>query len=90
MHLLPGVAPVKEWKLLTFSNDSVGEFFNKYFVCFKLNMESPEGIEFAKQNPVSSYPTFMFFDQYGKKITEQKGYREPDNFLEIGKVDNFP
>lgn len=82
--------PCKKMDASTFSNDSVGDFFNKYFVCFKIDMESPAGLEFGKQNPVGSYPTFMFFDSDGKKISEQKGYRDPADFLKLGKAIVFP
>jgi len=82
--------PCKKMDANTFSNNEVGEFFNKHFVCYKLDMESPEGRKFGMQYPVGSYPTFLFFDEKINKIAEFKGYRDAVNFLAIAKDIVFP
>ena len=34
-------------------------YFDKYFVCFKIDAEKGEGVEFAKKYDVHAYPTFL-------------------------------
>ena len=34
-------------------------YFDKYFVCFKIDAEKGEGVEFAKKYNVHAYPTFL-------------------------------
>jgi len=36
-------------------------FFDKHFVCFKIDAEKGEGVEFAKKYDVRAYPTFLMF-----------------------------
>lgn len=41
-------------------------FFNKHFVCFKIDAEKGEGVAFAKQYDVHAYPTFLVFTNEGE------------------------
>lgn len=51
-----------------FPQKEVGDFFNKNFVAFKLNMEKGEGKAFAKKYKVRSYPTLLYFNSAGKMV----------------------
>jgi Highly conserved protein containing a thioredoxin domain len=36
-------------------------YFDKHFVCFKIDAEKGDGVEFAKKYDVHAYPTFLMF-----------------------------
>ena len=42
-----------------FTLEAAGDYFNKNFVCVKVDMEKGEGIELAKRFNVKSFPTFF-------------------------------
>lgn len=77
--------PCKMMNSKVFKDTAVGNFYNKYFVCYKLDMESDEGVIFGKKFPVEAYPTFLFFDDSAKLIKKKVGYTEASLFLEFGK-----
>lgn len=77
--------PCKLMSSKVFKDTAVGNFFNKYFINYKLDMESPEGITFGKEFPVEAYPTFLFFDDSAKFVKKKVGYTEAPVFLEFGK-----
>lgn len=58
--------PCKTLAKNVFTQDSVADFFNRHFVCVKLDMEK-EGRPLAGKYNVSSYPTLLFIDP----VTEQ-------------------
>lgn len=77
--------PCKMMSSKVFKDTAVGNFFNKYFINYKLDMESTEGIAFGKKFPVEAYPTFLFFDDSAKLVKKKVGYTEAPLFLEFGK-----
>lgn len=77
--------PCKMMASKVFNDTAVGNFFNKYFINYKLDMESTEGIAFSKEFPVEAYPTFFFFDDSARMIKKKVGYTEASLFLEFGK-----
>ena len=77
--------PCKSMSSKVFKDTSVANFYNKYFVCCKMDMESKNGIQFNKNFPVAAYPTMMFFDEEGKQLKQIVGYTETKFFLETGK-----
>ena len=40
-------------------------FFDKHFVCFKIDAEKGEGVEFSKKYEVHGFPTFLMFTAEG-------------------------
>lgn len=60
--------PCKYLAKNTFTNDTVGEFFNKNFICIKMDMEKGEGIGLAKTYGVQAYPTLLYIDGNGEVI----------------------
>jgi thioredoxin-related protein len=56
-----------------FTNDTAADHFNKNFVCYKLDMEKGEGLEFAKTYTVQCYPTLIILDAEGKLIHRTAG-----------------
>ncbi len=48
--------------------------------------EKGEGIELARKYEISGYPSLIFIDSNGEFIAQTAGYRDPEQFVEIGKV----
>ena len=51
-----------------FTLKEAGEYFNKNFVCVKVDMEKGEGPTIGKQYGVDAYPTFLIINSDGKLI----------------------
>jgi len=65
--------PCKWMAANIFSNDTIADYFNKNFVCAKIDMEKGEGIALARQYEVRAYPTLLFIDADGKMIHKRVG-----------------
>jgi thioredoxin 1 len=77
--------PCKKMKAKTFTNPNVGKFYNENFINVLMDGEKEEGAVLAKKYQVKGYPTFLFFDNEGKKIAETSGYHNTKEFLELGE-----
>lgn len=77
--------PCKSMSSKVFKDTAVANFYNKYYVCCKMDMESKDGMQFNKLFPVEAYPTLMFFDEEGSQLKKIIGYTETKLFLETGK-----
>ena len=77
--------PCKAMKKKTFSDQKVGELFNKYFISVAIDMERGQGPALANKFQVDSYPTLIFLQPDGKFLKKAVGYHSPDEFLEIVK-----
>ncbi|OJJ16983.1 hypothetical protein BKI52_30160 [marine bacterium AO1-C] len=65
--------PCKWQSKNVFPKKEVGDFFNKNFVAFKLDAEKGEGVAFAKQYKVKSYPTLLYFSPKGEIVHRTLG-----------------
>ena len=45
-----------------FTLDSVADFFNRHFLCVKLDIEKGKGLELKKPFEIRAYPTLLFLD----------------------------
>ena len=77
--------PCKRMAAETFTQQKAGEFFNKHFICMKMDMEEQENIEFIEKYPVGSYPTLLFIDDKGKIVKKTVGYQDLKSLLSFGK-----
>jgi len=77
--------PCKMLKASTFPNDEVGEFYNANFINVAVDGEKGEGIELARKYKIRGYPTLIYLDSNGEVIAQTAGYRNPEQFIEIGK-----
>lgn len=77
--------PCKEMDKFVFSDARVGNFFNKYFINFKLNAQSPENKKIARSYGVTAYPTLIFLDKNGESLLSSMGYIDAEMLLEYGK-----
>lgn len=82
--------PCKWMAANVFTDPAVGEYFNKTFICYKLDMEKGEGPDFDERYPVAAYPTFMFIKHDGTRVYTVVGGREATEFIQIGKNANNP
>lgn len=67
-----------------FTTDTAAEFYNKNFICAKIDMEKGEGIDLAKKYNVGCYPTYLFIDHNGKLIHRMSGSMYAKQFVELG------
>lgn len=77
--------PCKALKSNTFADNEVGVFYNANFVNVLLDGETGEGIELAEIFRISGYPTMIFLDSSGEEIARTTGYRDPQEFISLGK-----
>lgn len=77
--------PCKMMKHKTFTDKSVGEFYNKHFINVAFDMEQGEGTTLSEKYLVTSYPTLIYANSEGKTIGKVMGFHNPSDFLEIGE-----
>jgi thiol-disulfide isomerase/thioredoxin len=77
--------PCKRMAAETFTQEKAGAFYNKNFICVKMDMEDAENMEFIEKFPVSSYPTLMFIDGKGKITKKTVGFQDIASLLSLGK-----
>lgn len=90
-------APCKKMEKEVYSDDSVADFFNRNFICYKLQLDSTKNDnEEVKRTyadagyirstfKVYSYPTLLFFSPYGKILNRKEGFMEVEDFFKIGE-----
>lgn len=77
--------PCKRLKSNTFSNKSVGTFYNQNFVNLYIDAEKGEGVTLAEKYNVKAYPTLIFIDQDGVIVKRVEGYMNVNTFLSVGE-----
>ena len=73
--------PCKKLAKEVFTQDSVGEYFNKNFISYRMDMEKGEGVEFAKKYDVTAFPTLLYFNDKGVLMNKSVGFKEADELL---------
>lgn len=64
-----------------FTQENVGDFFNKNFICVKYDMEKGEGPELGKKFGVRAYPTFVIVNPDGSIRHKLVGGGEGEEFI---------
>jgi thiol-disulfide isomerase/thioredoxin len=82
--------PCKTMAKNTFTQKSVGEFYNANFINVKMDMENGEGPSLAKLYDVLCYPNLLFINADGKLVHRSAGFMKPDDFIELGKNAMIP
>lgn len=81
--------PCKAMAKKVFTKDQVGVYFNENFINYKLNMETPQGKEFAKRFgkdvPIKGYPTMFFIDSEEEIQHRIEGKHNAQQLLKQGK-----
>lgn len=68
----------------TFTDATVGKYFNKNFIAAKIDMELGEGPELAQKYDVQAYPTLLFINGKGELVHRGVGYITPEQLLDLG------
>lgn len=74
--------PCKWMDQQVFVNPDVGTFFNQHYISYKLNVEHGEGMAFAEQYRVTTYPTLLYFNTEGKLVHRVIGAYGPEDLIE--------
>ncbi len=77
--------PCKRMAKNVFPDKSVGAYYNDHFISLKIDMEKPAGREFARQFPVSAYPTLFYINEKGELLKKVIGGKNAEQFLSLGK-----
>ena len=77
--------PCKKMVKNVFPKEEVGEYYNSHFVSIKMDMERGEGLTFRKKYPVRAFPTFFYISPEGEIVLSVTGYRQPKDFIEVGR-----
>jgi thioredoxin 1 len=77
--------PCKLLRRNTFPNKDVADFYNKHFINVEVDGEVGEGRELMQKFGVTGYPTLIYLDKDGKVVQQTAGYRDPVDFLGLGK-----
>ena len=90
-------APCKRMDEKVYSDPAVGAFYNKYFVCVKLQMDTAKkDVDAIKARyadahqlkmafHVGTFPTFLYFSPEGKPVHEGLGYQDSSAILHLGE-----
>ena len=65
----------------TMKDDEVYNYLNQNYIAIKINMDTPEGMEIAKDYKISGYPTMLIFTPKGKMDKKIVGYLNSKNLL---------
>ncbi len=78
--------PCKWMAKNTFTNDTVGKFYNENFISYKLDAEKGEGITFAANYKVTAYPSLFFIEYTGKLLHKAVGGLDAKTFIKLGQT----
>ncbi|GAB4123920.1 MAG: hypothetical protein Fur0027_01820 [Raineya sp.] len=74
----------RKMKTETFSNVRVYTFYKSHFINIALNIEK-EGKSLAEKYQVEAFPAMVFVDANGNVLQKVIGFKNVDDFLNIGK-----
>jgi len=77
--------PCKRMARQTFTDVKVGDFYNNFYVNYKIDAEKGDGPEFAQKYKVKRYPTLLYINPDGKLIRKVIGFRKSADFLAEGR-----
>ncbi|MDZ4839100.1 MAG: thioredoxin domain-containing protein [Bacteroidota bacterium] len=82
--------PCKVMARDVFTQDTIAQFYNKNFVCYKSDMEEGEGREIARTYSIAFYPTMMILDSTGKMVHKIVGGKNTMELLAEGEISLDP
>lgn len=77
--------PCKRMAKDVFTTREAGEYFNKYFINVKLDMERGDGLTFREKYPVSAFPTLFFIAPDGEVVHRHVGALDTEALLRTGR-----
>lgn len=78
--------PCKRMAKEVFTQDSVGDYFNKKFVSIQVDAEKPENVAIATRYKVNAFPTLAFIDNDGKAISVNVGAMGAAELLDAART----
>lgn len=75
--------PCKAMEKYTFTDPSVGEFFNASFINVRFDMEQYPGLELAEKYSVNIYPNLLFINGDGQLVHRGCGALEIEELLDL-------
>ena len=70
-----------------FTNDSVGDYYNRTFICASIDMEKGEGIALKNTYDIRAYPTLLFLTADGKMVHKRVGAAQKvQDYLDMGGI----
>ncbi|CAN5141681.1 hypothetical protein BH11BAC6_BH11BAC6_15500 [soil metagenome] len=73
--------PCKMLKKNTFTDETVGKFFNEKFVNISIDGEKGVGPELAEKYKIQGYPSLIVTDAEGNIVLQTEGYVDPKYLL---------
>lgn len=75
--------PCKSMVKYVFSQQPVGDVFNKHFVSVKVDAEDEDinGLQLAERFSIRAFPTYVVMDANDRMVTTNSGYINRDEFL---------
>ena len=77
--------PCKWMDKHVFAKAEVATFFNNHYISYKLDIEKGEGIVFAKQYSIYSYPTLLYFNAEGELVHRLIGAFGAEDLIQKSK-----
>lgn len=77
--------PCKMMAKKTFTQEEVGNFFNKNFINVKLDMEKEPGLSLKKSFGVTAYPTLLVIDAKQNVIHKKVGALQKEELIQFAK-----
>lgn len=77
--------PCKMLKKNTFTDEEVGNFFNKNFINVSVDGEKTIGPQLARKYSIQGYPSLIVTDAEGNPVLYTAGYVEPEYLLAFAK-----
>jgi thiol-disulfide isomerase/thioredoxin len=75
--------PCKKMSKEIFPLAEVGAMYNASFVCYQIDAEKGEGIDFAKKYEVKAYPTYLFIRPDGTLFSRALGSMPAKDFINV-------
>ena len=75
--------PCKKMSSEIFPLAEVGAVYNVNFVCYQIDAEKGEGIDFAKKYEVKAYPSYLFIKPDGTLFSRALGSMPAKNFINV-------
>lgn len=78
--------PCKMLSKNVFPQKTVGDFYNKHFINYKIDAEKGEGPALAQKYGVKAYPTLIFANANGEFLHQGVGGMQAEALIELGKT----
>jgi len=75
--------PCKKMSSEIFPLAEVGAVYNVNFVCYQIDAEKGEGIDFAKKYEVKAYPSYLFIKPDGTLFSRALGSMPAKSFIDV-------